>query len=81
MSVLIRPADPHHFDNPVYAYPDKPRQDPLPLPPNIPVQKNDLGGATHAKQLAIEEEEGKPRQRHWWEIHTMKRKFPCVKYT
>ena len=45
----------------MYAYPDKPRQDPLPLPPNIPVQKNDLGGATHAKQLASDEEEGKPQ--------------------
>ena len=54
----VSPSDPHHFDNPVYAYPEKTRHDPLPLPPNIPVQKNDLGGATSVKQVALDEEEG-----------------------
>ena len=57
-SVHSCPTDPHHFDNPVYAYPEKARADPLPLPPNIPVQKNDLGGPTHVKQLAMDDEEG-----------------------
>ena len=68
-SVLVCPTDPHHFDNPVYAYPEKSRQDPLPLPPNIPVQKNDLGGATHPKQLAMDEEEGKAATGSVVDIH------------